>query len=167
MSPLPCQGPPGPPLLLHDPLSPHSFLPVGYSRPTPGLRASTATQRARTPPLIYAPAPLPSQQEAAGRTWLKVVLENFAPEEAAESHGAAGTAARWLPEPAPGRRLKTQTCVRLLPRTNHSPISSKPRPCRGPITQGHQDSCHAPSRGPISSKHKAPASASSRRPVEC
>lgn len=72
-------------ITLPDPQIPHT------RPPFPELRGSIATPRAGTPPPIRVTAPL-SSHEATDPTWLKVVLENLAPEEAAERHGADGEA---------------------------------------------------------------------------
>ena len=119
--------------------------PRGHTRPPfPGLRGSIATRRAATPPLIRVPAPA-VLQEVTGRTRLKVVLENLAPEEAAERHGAGESAARSPPPTDP--RPQAYDLV-LVPASR--PASREPIPLGSWTCPGARGP--APPRGPITSR---------------
>lgn len=112
----------------------------------PGAQGFHHRPRAATPTLLRAPSPLPSQ-EVTEQTWLKVVLENLAPKEAAERHGAGSTAGQPLPRTDPRPLADCPPAGSrgppLLPRPNHCPD-----PGRGPAPQRTN---HDPVGGPAPS----------------
>lgn len=96
--------PSGTPTLRAPQIPPSSVIPFIYTRssprgptrrPIPGTPGLHHHPRAATAPLMRAPAPLLCQ-EVRGCTRIKVLLENLAPREAAERHGADRTAAPTL-----------------------------------------------------------------------
>lgn len=161
MSPLPLRNPyfsgspdpptPRSPLLTCAAPRAITFAPGGV-RPSRGSRVPPPPESSDAHSTTRPPSPLPSQ-EVTEQTWLKVVLENLAPEEAAERHGAGSTAGQPLPRTDP-RPLAD--CPRvgaqgppLLPRPNHCLD-----PGRGPAPQRTNHDPPGgpapPSRGPIS-----------------
>lgn len=133
----------GPPRLLPPPyrLRP-ACAPLRAATLVPRSWGSASTRRAAT----ARPAVLP---EVTDRTRLKVVLENLAPEEAAERHGAGRTAAR-SPPPTDPRPDSGPGAWARLARTNPSPIPAGPgrSEARLPQAANHVRRCETPSQGP-------------------